>query len=627
MEKLFVHKKIPQTKKGFTLIDSLVALVLFGTVLGLYFKQQEEINMSKLAKTYANQTLSYANFYADYLNTTYGQQTTSKGDAFLNISWYQKYLKQLHDNPDAKIYLSPNEVIQYQKKDIDRGVKNPYNVWDNSLNKKSMFDEVPCLMLGYNKNTKSMYGIMYYASDAKKYKNKINIALKAGTFLQSKGIIYTYDKSNNEKYWQSFGWLPDPSSFGGSAKCGGGLSKNSPIIDMDLLLNFNKRILQINTLKKTTDQQYNSNNYTVNNNSRFLPGHLLNENTLKTNLVLNSGESVTLNSSKGVGVNLAYGQNSEATLNMGTNTTGDNTVLLTDTIQPNSTYQSGSPCTSNEIGKTVADAGNPNNNPNDKIAQMLAKNLLTCSYNKLLCLNGGNTCYLPASQNKFSFSNPNGLTDSSGNFICPAYAPFANGANVAALNNNVLVVHNQGGASTSGASIAVWLDDGHANFPWVSINNSGPFTYTVKYGDWSFLKQIDFSQIQGSPSFALNNSSSGYITKSITTSGTNYLVNVGFSVLQNSNDCSNTCSSLNSLLGTTNANPATWQEVNTAIASVGRGWWNGKSDTTGVTGIPSGKCGCVKLNGTSVSGLALVNSSSNILTSINCTNNPEYISQ
>lgn len=609
-------------QKGFSLLDSLVALVIFGTILAIYERQEYNNQLNLTAKSYADKTLTYANFYVDYLNSTKQQIATSDTQKpYLNISWYQFYEQLLKTNPSKVYYISPEQVYQFTDK-ISNKPSTKYNVWNTQLPESTIFHEFPCVALGWNAKLGSMYGIMYYASDGKKYKNKINIATKAGLTIQSKGAIYTVDKMNTVKILSPDGWQPNfyfPISNGGATTCKGYISPNSPIINLDMFLGFNQRMLQVNSLLKTNDQKYNSNNLTANNNTRYLPGHILNSNTLKSNITLGNGEAITFDKTKNIALNVAYGTDNSATLNMGTNATGDSTVLLADTIQPNAAFQSGQSCTIDEIGKTVINAGNPNNNPNDPIALKASKNLLVCTNNKLLCSNTGNNCFLPANQNKFNFMAASGgsLTDSTGNFMCPSYAPFASNANAAPAYPNVLVfVNNGSGGQTSGATISAYMDNGNATWQWENIGNSGPYYY-VYYGQWKWFTSIDFAKISGTPTLSLP-TSSGYITGSISDGATTYTVNKGYNI-QSIGSCSTACNTLGGTIG-----GGTWDDINKIVVKNGCGTYNGVTHCTQVVNIPSGACGCGRLNGTRLDGIAMIKAIPTTLQSIQCSNTPDY---
>lgn len=623
MEKLSVIKKIPKSQRGVSLLDSLVALAIFGTVMGLYFNQQEQINQEKTAKSYATETLNYTKEYVDYLNSTRSQKMAAgTKNAYLNTSWYKYYKNYLKTNGGV-VYLSPEQVFEYANK--GEPPSTPNNSWSSNLRRKSIFNETPCLALSYDTKTDNMYGIMYYAGGVS-IKDKQTIAIKAGRTLKSKALMYVIQKDGAVKTFGGSNWNPNIAQLtGGKNICGGNLSPNSPIVNLNMFLGFNQRMLQINSILKTNDQQYNSNSDTnnfYNVDPKYLPGHLLNNNTIKSNLSLTNNNSVILDKAKNISVGIAYaGINNAATLNMGNSTSSDTTVLLTDTIQPNSTYQSGQSCDVSEVGKTVIDAGNPNNDANDSIAKKLAKNILVCSNNSTLCLNTGNYCYLPAVQNKFNFSNTNGIADVNGNFMCPAYAPYA--SNAYSVNNtpNVTVFSNQGGIVTAGAVIQAHLDRGNRDGGgWVDqyIGNEGRFDYSASYTNWYWITELRFDVISGSPSINIPNTTSNYITRP--TANSSY-VNVGYSVRQTSlGNCTTVCQGLNTILGTAYTQNG-WQDVNVAVRSVGTGR-AGVYPT--ISGIPNNSCGCAKMNSHYMSGVALVTPTSTTLQSINCSNVPDY---
>lgn len=268
-------KKI-QKNSGFGLLDSLVALVIFGTVLMLYVRQTEDINISKKAKTYATKSISDAKEFAKQLQTfvplAQSQYQDVGGVVYKNETYYEKYKNSLRSSPNKVITLTPQN-------------------WDSKYSTANMFGEKACLALAYKASSDTMYGIMFYVDDNEKnYKDKSKLIQRALLSLQGKGAAYV-DSSvaqaiNQNRYGNNTisptSWSPNNLNtlVAGSSICGGKIAKNSIIINMDLLPEFNQRLIAVSGVLKSSSQN--------NTNQTYLPNHLFNANTLKSNLTVES---------------------------------------------------------------------------------------------------------------------------------------------------------------------------------------------------------------------------------------------------------------------------------------------------------------------------------------------------
>ena len=286
-------KKI-QKNSGFGLLDSLVALVIFGTVLMLYVRQTEDINISKKAKTYATKSISDAKEFAKQLQTfvplAQSQYLDVVGVVYKNETYYEKYKNSLRSSPNKVITLTPQN-------------------WDSKYSTANMFGEKACLALAYKASSDTMYGIMFYVDDNEKnYKDKSKLIQRALLSLQGKGAAYV-DSSvaqaiNQNRYGNNTisptSWSPNNLNtlVAGSSICGGKIAKNSIIINMDLLPEFNQRLIAVSGLVKSTSQN--------NTNQTYLPNHLFNANTLKSNLTVENSVILDKNPDNSITMNIAY---------------------------------------------------------------------------------------------------------------------------------------------------------------------------------------------------------------------------------------------------------------------------------------------------------------------------------
>ena len=283
----------------------------------------------------------------------------------MNVSWYDYYKSQLINNPNAVITLNPNKVVDM----------NGANIWNSSLTTKNMFGETPCLALAYDTKTKNMYGIMYLSTTTQKsVANKGKLVLKTALSMSNLGVINYTKSDGSTKLLSSSTWIPGNSKISFNtltSGCVGTLADNSPIINMDMLTSFNQRLVPIVSVLKTSDQKYNG----LNTYSRYLPGHLLNNNTLKANVNLAQGSKVVLDNTGQVYINVNSDTSQTTNVNLGSGATNDQTTaLVADTLQPNQIIQSGTECQASEVGKTAVDAGNSYVSTTDQVNTYLSKN-------------------------------------------------------------------------------------------------------------------------------------------------------------------------------------------------------------------------------------------------------------
>lgn len=254
--------KTPKKVKGFGLLDSLVALAIFGTVLTLYVRQTEDINISKRAKNYATNSITEAKEFAKQLQTfdlvdSQNMYGDSNRQVYKNMTYYEKYKNDLRASPNSVITLAPQN-------------------WDSKYQTTNMFSESPCLALAYNASTDTMYGIMFYVADKEKtYKDKSKLIQRALLSLQGKGAAYVDSKIaqavNQNRYGNDTlsptSWSPNNLNtlVSGSSICGGKIATNSIIINMDLLPEFNQRLIAVSGLVKSTSQNNTNQTYTLRN--------------------------------------------------------------------------------------------------------------------------------------------------------------------------------------------------------------------------------------------------------------------------------------------------------------------------------------------------------------------------
>lgn len=284
MALLHVHKLNNKKVLGVGLIESLIALALFSGVLALYVRQTESVNDYKKAKVYSDQTNVFARDFANQLLQVNSQTTDFAGKAYQDNLLITKYKNDL---------IAKNKAGQTAMQIVT------LNDWDN----KSLFNETPCLLLYYDNAGKQneMSGLLYYVTKKNvNIKNKELITLKAisennaynsAYFKDNSSILSTSKNKNGDNIVSNNGWGINTNiiRYIKNNACGsyGTLADNSLLLNMQLIPEFNNRLVSVSGLQKTSDQSYSVNlqsNSQMDN--RFLPGHLYNNNTFKSNLSL-----------------------------------------------------------------------------------------------------------------------------------------------------------------------------------------------------------------------------------------------------------------------------------------------------------------------------------------------------
>ena len=434
MDKLHVitsNNKFHKKSSGFSLIDSMVALVIFGVVTGLYFKQTEDVNIYKNAKVYANQTNVYARDLAD-------QMQVLKPDT-------PKYPKNM-------LFTTKN----YEKNNVFIGSPNTIKLYQlDSYDGKSLYKETPCLAMYYDSHSTllnnggfgELHAIMYYTSPGNngKYKEKTllralayNGGYSVGYFAPTSKVLSTTRNTLGNGIISNNGWSPPQRvlDYISTNKCGGNvLSKNSLITNEAMFPSFNNRLITMNGLQRSQDQSYGASNLV-----QYLPNHLGNKNTLKSNLQLGTlvGDgTLTLKNATTSGgddaITLGLSKTAmDSTLKIGTSDQDDNkTMFLVNSIQPTSSMANGSACNPTDVGKVGIEQNSQITT--NGVATKLARSLVTCTNNPTLCstLNGQGTgyCYLPVKARTTVFNaGADGDLSTNGDFVCPAYAPFLSDA-------------------------------------------------------------------------------------------------------------------------------------------------------------------------------------------------------
>lgn len=614
--------KIKKYRKnsGFGLLDSLVALAIFGTVLTLYVIQTEDINISKRAKNYATNSITEAKEFAKQLQTfdlvdSQNMYGDSNRQVYKNMTYYEKYKNDLRASPNSVITLAPQN-------------------WDSKYQTTNMFGEKPCLALAYNASTDTMYGIMFYVADKEKtYKDKSKLIQRALLSLQGKGAAYVDSKIaqavNQNRYGNNTlsptSWSPNNLNtlVSGAKTCGGTLATNSIIINMDLLPEFNQRLIAVSGLVKSTSQN--------NTNQTYLPNHLFNANTLKSNLTVESGVLLdNTNQAQPIKMNIAYGAGGNTTLNVGNNQSDDTTTtFLASAIQPNTSIRSGVVCQAEELGKvaiTGADSAGTN---------ALSRSIVSCTKNATLCPTTG-YCYLPSKDNLVTYQAESGfgLEDANGIFKCPIYAPYAIKSDFNSAPN-VDVFVNANGITTGSILNDVKVDYGdaiHVNYT-IQLGNNNQLLSRYyncngncnSNGLWWYVQQINFSDstIQHGNKLTIPQGS----TEIIYDGQSDLSTPRGYKLSSTFTNCNNVCPNLDSSLG------GTWGDINSIAASIIK---DGRGIPTQYLNIPSNKCACARIGGDSKTwqgvtynnlkllGIALIENTQPHLTLITCSNSPSY---
>lgn len=443
---MIINKKTYQGKKnrGFGLMDSLLSLAIFGLVLAIASKEANRTSVYKKANQYQMQALSDARTYSGFLSSFNNSEKDVSLSEYQDITILEDTKKKMKTQNLQYLIISPND-----------------NVATLSM-KKNIYSENPCVLLTYDKssNQDEITGFMYYVADKsvdtseKKFKDKQRIGTIATSFNPAYEIFYknglakTEDRAINNTL--SFnGWHPtqEQINYIRNNSCGGKtIADDSIIVNLGMIPQFNNRLVSVSSIQNTSDQSYSN----FNSNVRYLPGHMFNNNTLKSNIAIS--DKVLLQQANGTNPDISMtvldqGGINNKVLNVSRSATDDNSsALLLSGIQPTIVVTQGQDCTVNEIGK-MAKSSNV-----VYAGKQLARNLAICTENQNLCAN--KYCYLPFTQQKITFNartGSRGLQGSDGAFMCPYAAPFAVDTNPTTSSFvNVDVIFNQGGGATGG---------------------------------------------------------------------------------------------------------------------------------------------------------------------------------
>lgn len=640
MELLPVDKKLNLFKKqrGFGLMESLMALVVFGGIISLAATQEHEITVLKKAKIYSDQTFAYANQFAEYLKSNNKVKTSGKSvsgnpnEIYKNVSQYSVYKKQLIDLKTA-------------------GVEKPMIVFSlpNYDRTSIMLKQTPCMVLFYDdsKGQNEMSGLVYYSTptSSKEITDQDKITLNAINFSPAFNFGYFKDNSNISKsslnklsngiiskngvYPNSdlINFIKNPSN-----QCNGGvLADDSLLLNVQMLTDINTKLIANSGLSRASDQTaddlLNSDGTT---NLSLLPNHMSNNNTLKSSMTANSvifAGADSANATNKISVSngmVLTGKLSSQSM------TDNSSAILSSSIQPNTVVQVGSACLLTEVGKVAI--ARKETFKNAGVDVELARNLASCSISKDLCKNATNSCYLPLKSSKIEFTNPNGVEGDDKTFMCPAYAPYvANFASNADGIKNVEVFLGGPSGRTTGGSIKVSVDNGNAQFPTLTISNnyvpaseqyspagnriSRTLGTPQRVGYWPKATNIDFgSTTKGNNGISLGNASVQNIYPS---SGSGQSGSaIGLKISETFGSCASVCPNLNSILG----GGGDWRQASD-IAYDTRGM-----QPITVSGVTNTHCGCANatINPEWIDGLATIDNVPAHITSVTCTSAPDY---
>ena len=382
--------------KGMMILDSLIALLFFCSLLAGIAVFRQQTSQRNNAKLLASQTERYAEAFA----------------------WY------MHNNYESAAWQLSGTVTLTRQSLADK--------WPTELATVNFLGQAPCVVI-----TPSRYGtdaLMYYTGGRS---SEVTVNNDALMLLGNIGGIL-----HDGKVYGNSGWSTD--NLSAANGCGEQLANGSLVINLNLLPDWNLTLQPDISVSKMP--------YPVNPaNIRTLPGHLQNTNTVKANITFTNNSGVIIDNSDSANpvlLNMAYGAASnQATLAVGS----DNTTLVADTFQPVQQGQSGDACLPDELGKIIVDSGNQNN----AAYQFLARNTLVCTQNTLQCgsVNASQTCYIPSIANSIVFQNNNaGVQNQQGQFICPPVVPFATNivTSLGGSNGSQIIL-----ATLSGYSVAV----------------------------------------------------------------------------------------------------------------------------------------------------------------------------
>lgn len=634
MELLPVDKKLNLFKKqrGFGLMESLMALVVFGGIISLAATQEHEITVFKKSKIYSDQTFAYANQFAAYLKTNNSSSAGKSiagnpNELYKNISQYSYYKKQLISLKNSGV-SKPMLVV---------GLPN----YDRS---SIMLKQTPCMVLFYDnsKGQNEMSGLIYYStpSSAKEVNDQEKITLNAINFNPAFNLGYfksTSDISKSSLNKLSNGIISKNGVYPNSDlinfiknpsnQCNGGvLADDSLLLNVQMLTDINNKLIANSGLSRASDQTaddlLNSDGTT---NLSLLPNHMSNNNTLKSSMTANS---VIFAGSSGAVKNKMSVSN--GMILTGTLTAQkmneENSAVLSSSIQPNTVVQVGSACSLNEVGKVAI--ARKETFKNAGVDVELARNLASCSISKDLCKNATNSCYLPLKSSKIEFTNPNGVEGDDKTFMCPAYAPYV--ANFASNADGIKNVEVFLGGQPTGGTISVVLDQGNAMHSALTIGNnyipataySGSRNNVSRYygtpnraGFWPYIEEVNFATvIRGANSKSLGNAS---VQNIYTPAQGSRGSAIGVKISEQFGACSSVCPNLNPILS------GDWRQADDVVYNI-----NGSSgQPIRILGQTSTRCGCAKVdegNSSWINGLASVDNIPAHITSVTCTSAPDY---
>ena len=483
---------------GFGLIESIIALSLFATFI-MWLVHINLINQrEKDAKVLAKQTEAFAKVFTHFMNDNH------------------HHIEQMATQ--TAVILSP-QLIQSD--------------WPKDLARINMFHQTPCVAIIRNKTSANLEAIMYYVGGVTDLSaNKREIVRNSLAHLGSKGGILF-----NGVILGNSGWTINKDSpfLAHASQCGGQLSNNSIVINLDLLPSWNQSLHPIRSILRLTDKL-------------SLPGNLQNSNTLKSNIYFATDKGVILNNStpsNPTKLKVIYeGMGSgAATLGFGTKILSS---LVGDSFQPNMQFRSGIHCKAEEVGKIVANEG-----LNGLTNKYLSRSTLTCTQNDALC-GVGAYCYLSSIANNIVFqNNVNGVQDANGVFICPLEVPFALDYKLSNPGGNVYTFLNLGfGAKSYINTLQGTHKGGNATWQTYNCDNCGgankqPFKIDFSItSDSNELLGIDLGTIYGLPIGSIP-TPKGDVTTRFGRIG-NYTFAVGYTVSM-TNNCEQACFAIGSL--------------------------------------------------------------------------------
>lgn len=615
--------------RGFGLMDSLLSLAIFGVVLAIAAKETERTSIYKKANQYQSQALSDAKNYSGYLSSFNSSLNDVAKSAYKDKTVLEKTEATMRATNIPYLIIAPED-----------------NAATTGMH-KNIYGEKPCVLLTYdNSNSQDeITGFMYYSDKTNKtIKHKERVGTIAISFNPAYEVFYkkgiTSDmptKSINDTV--SFnGWHPtaEQINYIRTNSCAGNtLSDDSIIVNLGMIPQFNNRLVAMSSVQNTADQSFSN----FNSSSRYLPGHMFNNNTLKSNIAVS--DKVLLQQASGTNQDvtmtvLDQGGTNNKVLNVSKSDSNDNsTALLLSGIQPTVVVTQGQSCTLNEVGK-MAKSSNVS-----YAGKQLARNLVICTENQNLCSN--QYCYLPFTQQKITFNARNGsrgLQGSDGVFMCPYAAPFAVSTNPTTSSYvNVDVIFNQGGGATGGVinNVSTHITD-----------YTYPMMIPTPYVKHNAIITVNSSTLQLARTFLVGSNSVIYQPYLNQMNMINYVKGGGTQIL------------------VAGAIPITYQDgalttprgyrvsgqyqagsCNSICPAIGAGWGNILSVAPAIISTPDGqeaannyidtspsldgnpqKCMCARVGGDQsqyIQGLAVVdNSFSGGLQSVTCSNVPVY---